>query len=79
MDEAIRNLCLALKGEADTVIGCIDRLASLPDGSNKAAQTLDMIRLDGVAHIQSLTLARKDTRTEPQTWLSPMYPKKRKP
>lgn len=45
MDEAIRNLCLALKGEADTVIGCTDRLASLPDGSNKAAQTLDMIRL----------------------------------
>ena len=57
MDEAIRNLCLALKGEADTVIGCTEKLASLPDGSNKAAQTLDMIRLDGVAHIQSLTLA----------------------
>ena len=36
MDEAIRNLCLALKGEADTVIGCTDKLASLPDGSNKA-------------------------------------------
>ena len=48
MDEAIRNLCLALKGEADTVIGCTEKLASLPDGSNKAAQTLDIMS-DGSA------------------------------
>lgn len=57
MDEAIRNLCLALKDEADSVIGSTDKLASLGDGTEKAAQTLEMIRLDGVAHIQSLTLA----------------------
>lgn len=57
MDEAIRNLCLALKDEADSVIGSTDKLASLEDGTEKAAQTLEMIRLDGVAHIQSLTLA----------------------
>lgn len=57
MDEAIRNLCLTLKDEADAVIGCTDKIASLLDGSNKASQTLEMIRLDGVAHIQSLTLA----------------------
>ena len=57
MDEAIRNLCLALKDEADTVIGSTDKLASLGDGAEKAAQTLETIRLDGVAHIQSLTLA----------------------
>lgn len=57
MDEAIRNLCLALKDEADSVIGSTDKLASLGDGAEKAAQTLEMIRLDGVAHIQSLTLA----------------------
>lgn len=45
MDEAIRNLCLALKDEADSVIGSTDKLASLGDGAEKAAQTLGLSTL----------------------------------
>lgn len=59
MDEAIKNICNALKQEADAVISNTDRIYSTltEDDTDDAAQVFSMIRLDGVEHIQNLTLA----------------------
>ena len=58
MDEVIKNICQALKEEADAVISYTDKISSTnqTEGTEETAQRLDMIRLDEVEHIQNLTL-----------------------
>lgn len=58
MDETIKNLCTALKEEAEAVISYTDKISevSQTEGMESAAQMLEMIRLDKVEHIQNLTL-----------------------
>ncbi len=66
MDEAIKNICQALKEEAEAVIRGTDRIsaisrtegadASQEDSLDAAVQTLALIRLDAVEHIQSLCI-----------------------
>lgn len=58
MDEVIKNICQALKEEAEAVISYTDKISSTnqTDGMEETAQRLEMIRLDEVEHIQNLTL-----------------------
>ena len=58
MDEVIKNICQALKEEADAVISYTDKISSTnqAEGMEETAQRLEMIRLDEVEHIQNLTL-----------------------
>lgn len=58
MDEAIKNICIALKEEAEAVISYTDKIiaTSQIENAGSAAQRFEMIRLDEVEHIQHLTL-----------------------
>lgn len=58
MDEAIKNICQALKEEADAVISYTDKIAATEQTGNmeETVQTLAMIRLDEVEHIQNLCI-----------------------
>ena len=58
MDETIKNLCTALKEEAEAVISYTDKISAVSqtEGMESVAQMLEMIRLDKVEHIQNLTL-----------------------
>lgn len=58
MDETIKNLCTALKEEAEEVISYTDKISAVSqtEGMESAAQMFEMIRLDKVEHIQNLTL-----------------------
>lgn len=58
MDEVIKNICIALKEEAEAVISYTDKMiasTNMEDGS-EFAQVMKEIRLDEVKHIQTLTL-----------------------
>lgn len=58
MDEVIKNICQALKEEADAVISYTDKIArtSAVEGMDATAMQFGQIRLDEVEHIQNLTL-----------------------
>lgn len=58
MDEVIKNICNALKEEAESVISYTDRISatSAVEGADATVQTLALIRLDEVEHIQNLTI-----------------------
>lgn len=66
MDEAIKNICQALKEEAEAIIRDTDSIsavsktegadASQADSRAAAVQTLALIRLDEVEHIQRLCI-----------------------
>lgn len=58
MDEVIKNICQALKEEADAVISYTDKIAAISkaEGMGETVQTLAMTRLDEVEHIQNLTI-----------------------
>lgn len=58
MDETIKNICAALKEEAEAVIGYTDKIIATTqsEGMESATQRFEMIRLDEVEHIQNLTL-----------------------
>lgn len=58
MDEVIRNICEALKEEAELVKSYTDKLKSTPQiaGAEGAYRTLAISRLDAVEQIQNLTL-----------------------
>lgn len=58
MNETIKNICNALKEEAEAVISYTDKISSTSkaEGMEATVQTLEMIRLDEVEHIQNLTL-----------------------
>lgn len=58
MDEAIKNICQALKEEADAVISYTDKISSTSEieGMDATAMQFAKIRLDEVEHIQNLTL-----------------------
>lgn len=58
MNEAIKNICQCLKEEAEAVISYTDKLTAIEstEGAEATAQTLALIRLDEVEHIQNLTL-----------------------
>lgn len=58
MEEVIKNICQALKEEADAVISYTDKISSTAsvEGMDATVQTMAMIRLDEVEHIQNLTL-----------------------
>ena len=58
MDEVIKNICQALKEEADAVISYTDKIAAAEktEGMEETSKVLSVIRLDEVEHIQNLTL-----------------------
>lgn len=58
MDEAIKNICQALKEEAEAVISYTDKISASEQTGNtgETVQTLAMIRLDEVEHIQNLCI-----------------------
>lgn len=58
MNETIKNICQALKEEADAVISYTDKIAdtSQVEGTDATVQTFEKIRLDELEHIQHLTL-----------------------
>ena len=58
MDEAIKNICQALKEEADAVISYTDKVSCTSEIEGMEAVTMQFakIRLDEVEHIQNLTL-----------------------
>lgn len=58
MDEVIKNICQALKEEAEAVISYTDKISSTSavEGMDETVQTLALTRLDEVEHIQNLTL-----------------------
>lgn len=58
MDEAIKNICQALKEEADAVISYTDKISATSEheGMEDTAMQFAKIRLDEVEHIQNLTL-----------------------
>ena len=58
MDEAIKNICQALKAEADAVISYTDKVSCTSEIEGMEAVTMQFakIRLDEVEHIQNLTL-----------------------
>lgn len=58
MDEAIKNICQALKEEADAVIGYTDKISSISEteGMEPVAMQFASIRLDEVEHIQNLAI-----------------------
>lgn len=58
MDEAVKNICQLLKEEADAVSSYTERISEISgrEGMEAVVQTLEMIRLDEVEHIQNLTI-----------------------
>lgn len=58
MDEVIKNICQALKEEAEAVISYTDKISSTSEaeGMEAVAMQFAKIRLDEVEHIQNLTL-----------------------
>ena len=58
MDEVIKNICNALKEEAEAVISYTDKISatSAVEGMDATVQALALIRLDEVEHIQNLTI-----------------------
>lgn len=58
MDEAIKNICQALKEEADAVISYTDKISSTSktEGMEPVAMQFASIRLDEVEHIQNLAI-----------------------
>lgn len=58
MDEAIKIICHALKEEAEAIISYTDKIAATEQSGNmeETVQTLAMIRLDEVEHIQNLCI-----------------------
>lgn len=58
MNEVIKNICQALKEEAEAVISYTDKICSTSqtEGMGATVQTMALIRLDEVEHIQNLTL-----------------------
>ena len=58
MDEVIKNICNALKEEAEAVISYTDKISSTSavEGMDATVQALALIRLDEVEHIQNLTI-----------------------
>lgn len=58
MDEVIKNICTALKEEAEAVISYTDKISSTStvDGMDAVIQAFTLIRLHGVEHIQNLTI-----------------------
>lgn len=58
MDEAIKNICQALKEEADAVISYTDKISSTSEneGMESVAMQFASIRLDEVEHIQNLAI-----------------------
>lgn len=58
MNEAIKDVCTALKEEAEAVISYTDKIAASPvnEATSGTKQTFEEIRLDEVEHIQKLCL-----------------------
>lgn len=58
MDGVIKNICNALKEEAEAVISYTDKISatSAVEGMDATVQALALIRLDEVEHIQNLTI-----------------------
>lgn len=58
MDEALKNICQALKEEADAVMSYTDKMTAIEQMGNmeETVQTLGIIRLDEVEHIQNLCI-----------------------
>ena len=58
MDEVIKNICTALKEEAEAVISYTDKISASAstEGGSGSTQVMENIRLDEVEHIQNLTL-----------------------
>lgn len=58
MDEAIKNICQALKEEADAVISYTDKISSTSEAEGMEPVTMQFasIRLDEVEHIQNLAI-----------------------
>lgn len=58
MNEVIKNICQALKEEADAVISYTEKMESTleADGAQSTAQRFEVIRMDEVEHIQNLCL-----------------------
>ncbi len=58
MDEVIKNICNALKEEAEAVISYTDKISSTAtiEGIGATVQVFDLIRLNRVEHIQNLTI-----------------------
>ena len=54
MNEAIKNICMALKEEADAIISYTDKIESYKDSDTE--QIFETIRLDEVEHVQNLCL-----------------------
>lgn len=54
MNEAIKNICMALKEEADAIISYTDKIESSKDSDTE--QIFETIRLDEVEHVQNLCL-----------------------
>ena len=58
MNEAIRDICVALGEEADAVISYSDKIAALVnnEATKDTAEKLSEIMFDEIEHIQKLTL-----------------------
>lgn len=58
MDEAIKNICQALKEESDAVISYTDKISSTSEVEGMESVTMQFasIRLDEVGHIQNLAI-----------------------
>lgn len=58
MDEVIKNICQALKEEAEAVISYTDKImaATSTEGTADIMQVFEAIRLDEMEHIQNLCL-----------------------
>ena len=58
MNEAIKNICQALKEEADAVISYTDKISGTSETEGMEAVTMQFakIRLDEVEHIQNLAI-----------------------
>ncbi|MFR1711282.1 MAG: hypothetical protein ACLSWE_03825 [[Clostridium] symbiosum] len=58
MDVVIKNICQALKEEAEAIISYTDKIrcTSEVNGAEAVVMQLAKIRLDEVEHIQNLTL-----------------------
>lgn len=58
LEETIKNLCQALKEEADAVISYTDKIAAAKntEGAEGSMQVMEAIMLDEVEHIQNICL-----------------------
>ena len=58
MDETLKNICQALKEEADAVISYTDKISSTSkaEGMESVAMQFASIRLDEVEHVQNLAI-----------------------